>query len=156
MGLLFSVRKTLWVLGSVVVAQGASAATILVDGFVGTKSLSVNVNFMGNTMISQAGAIAAHVNGGAAVEAYCVDLFNGVTIGSPYSATLLSTNGLSNGQVVAHLYNTYAPTIVLGGTYTTAGQVQEAGAALQLAIWDRLYDNGDGLSAGTFRSGVSG
>jgi hypothetical protein len=134
----------------------ANAASIFVNGFVSSKSLNVGIDFMGNSGVVTAGAISTTINGGSPFEAYCVELQNSLTIGSAYLANLVSSNGLSNGTRVAHLYNTFAPTIVLGGTYSTATEVQRGGAALQLAIWDVLYDNGDGLSAGTFKSSVSG
>ncbi|MFY9232936.1 MAG: PEP-CTERM sorting domain-containing protein [Fimbriimonadaceae bacterium] len=141
-------RKLIWIVGAVVLGQSAQAAVMFIEGFVPGKSLEINVNYKGAGSTETAGAFAAHIDGGPMVEAYCVDLLNGGTIGQEYSFTPLSTNLLSNGARVAYLYSTFAPTIELGSTYDTLQKVREASAGLQLAIWDVLYDGGDGLFAG--------
>lgn len=149
-------RKLIWIVGVVVFGQGAQAAVMFIEGFVPGKSLEVNVNYKGAGSTETAGAFAAHIDGGPMVEAYCVDLLNRGTIGQEYSFTPLSTNLLANGARVAYLYNTFAPTIELGTTYDTLEKVSQAAAGLQLAIWDVVYDGGDGLSAGDLWSFVEG
>ena len=149
-------RKLIWILSAGICVQSANASIMFIDGFVESKSLEINVNYKGRGSTERAGAMAAHIDGGPMVEAYCVDLLNRGTIGEEYSFTPLSTNLLANGARVAYLYNTFAPTIELGSTYDTLDKVMAASAGLQLAIWDVLYDGGDGLSAGDLWSFVEG
>jgi hypothetical protein len=60
------------------------------------------------------------------------------------------TGGSSNaGAKVSWLFNTYASTIRATGTNTQA-------AALQVAIWEALYDGSQNLGAGAFRIGTTG
>lgn len=149
-------RKLTLIFIAGVCVQGAEASIMYVDGFVPSKSLEINVNFHGHGSTERAGAMAAHIDGGPMVEAYCVDLLHRGTIGESYPFTPVATNLLANGARVAYLYNTFAPTIKLGSTYGTLDKVEAAAAGLQLAIWDVLYDGGDGLSAGDLWSFVEG
>ena len=82
--------------------------------------------------------------------AYCVDLLH--ILQSSEVVTLQSTNGLnpkglspSTGPKVAYLFNTYGPGIADNAH----------AAALQVAIWETLYDGGDpsGLVKGSSSSG---
>ncbi len=67
---------------------------------------------------------------------FCVDLADIVTPDQKYLVNLRSTNdGLTNGERIAFLYNTY-------GTGPIADR--DFAAALQLAIWDELANNGQG------------
>lgn len=84
--------------------------------------------------------------------AYCVDLRNvvtsteNVTIGS---TNLLTVSGVPGaGGKAAWLFNTYAPTVHASGTGADA-------AALQVAIWESLYDTAGDLTSGNFRSSAS-
>jgi hypothetical protein len=80
--------------------------------------------------------------------AYCVDLLNYVT--DPQTVTIKSTSLLTvpgvpdAGAKAAWLFNTYAPTINTSGSSIDA-------AALQVAIWEALYDTSASLTGGTFR-----
>ena len=57
--------------------------------------------------------------------------------------TPLTSGWQSAGTRAAWLFNTYAPVIHVGGTGTDA-------AALQVAIWEALYDTTPDLSKGAF------
>jgi len=64
--------------------------------------------------------------------------------------TDLFTSGSANaGAKVSWLFNSYAGAIHARGTNTQA-------AALQLAIWEALYDSNQDLSAGAFRATATG
>lgn len=72
---------------------------------------------------------------------FCVDLDHFIGLPTEYEVEFLSTSELSHGSRAAWLYHSFLP---VANTGTTA-------AALQLAIWDVVYDDGDGLSTGIFR-----
>jgi hypothetical protein len=81
-------------------------------------------------------------------NSYCVDLLHNV--GDPQTASIDSTNNMltvtSHGaQKAAWLFDTYAPIV------HSAGGTDYMAAALQLAIWEVLYDNSFDLGTGNFR-----
>jgi hypothetical protein len=81
---------------------------------------------------------------GAAVTTYCVDVFRDLV--SPQDTVVgttaeMTTSAQDGGGKVAWLLNTFAPLVSSG--------VQAA--ALQVAIWESLYDNDHNLATGTFR-----
>ncbi len=78
---------------------------------------------------------------------YCVDLAN--YLQDPQTVAIQSSTGFTNGVVdggakAAWLFNTYASGIHASGTATQA-------AALQVAIWEAMYDGANDLTAGNFR-----
>lgn len=86
---------------------------------------------------------------------YCVDLAHFVTpvqLVTPTSSAGF-TNGVSNGGAkVAWLFNQYAAGIhQLGNTATAAVNA----AALQIAIWEAMYDGSSNLNGGGFRATAS-
>jgi hypothetical protein len=89
---------------------------------------------------------------------FCVDLFDDVNIGQQYLVNPRSTDdGLTNGAAVAYLYNTYGTATISpsgsttytngDGSFTLANS--DYAAALQLAIWDELANNGQVSSPST-------
>ncbi|MCO5296296.1 MAG: hypothetical protein M9921_05500 [Fimbriimonadaceae bacterium] len=139
--------RTFAILAGVVAASVAPASELLtVHSLTAGKNANVSLNYFGSTLNVVSGPQLASLDGGAMFDAYCVDLTHWNTIPSSYPVNSLSTDLLSNGQRIAYLYNTYAATV--------ASSTQ--GAALQLAIWDVLVDNGDGLSSGNLKSSVGG
>lgn len=83
---------------------------------------------------------------------YCIDLLN--TLRDPQEVTVRSSEGFTNGVAnggdrAAWLFNTYAAGIRSGGTNTQA-------AALQVAIWEAMYDTGNSLSGGSFQLSTTG
>jgi hypothetical protein len=93
----------------------------------------------------------ADFTGSTAFNTFCVDLFDDVSAGQKYLVNPRSTNdGLTNGQQVAYLYNTYGTATLSNsgttnytngdGTFTLANS--DYAAALQLAIWDELANGG--------------
>jgi hypothetical protein len=72
---------------------------------------------------------------------YCVDLDHMISLPTEYEVTESTTESISNGSRIAWLYKNYSP----------AASTSGVAAALQLAIWEVLVDNGDGLNTGNFR-----
>jgi hypothetical protein len=68
-------------------------------------------------------------------KSYCIDLAHDAAVGSQ-AVTLKDISLISNGNRAAWLYL----------NAVTTNEIDEA--ALQLAIWDVIYDNGDGLDFG--------
>lgn len=79
------------------------------------------------------------VDGTVDTIAFCVDLFTSSGL-STYNTTLQSPSTVTNGGRVAWLLQSL-PSV------DTATE----GSGLQLAIWDIVHDNGDGLAAGVVR-----
>jgi hypothetical protein len=124
----------------------ASASSLFVSGFSAGKFRFVLTSFNGGSPLTntQAGALDATLDGSQSFEAYCVDALHAPLIGSSYpvSTVQLPNAGLANSGRLAFLYQNFASSV----------NNQDTGAGLQLAIWDVLMDNGDGLSAGLFRA----
>lgn len=85
---------------------------------------------------------------------YCIDLVN--YLSDPQTVTVGwsegFTNGVANGGAkAAWLFNTFAAVVHTAGTGIQA-------AALQVAIWEAMYDTYDpsGLTTGNFRLATSG
>jgi len=119
------------------------AATITLTGVDNTRGMSLKYYNGGNTS-SFAGAINITVTGTADgtmdTIAFCVDLFTSIGL-STYKTTLHAPSTVTNGSRVAWLLQNILPSV------DTATE----GSGLQLAIWDIVHDNGDGLAAGAVR-----
>ncbi|HEY1785478.1 MAG TPA: PEP-CTERM sorting domain-containing protein [Pirellulales bacterium] len=100
----------------------------------------------------------ADFSGATSFNTFCVDLFDDVSVGQQYLVNPQSTDdGLTNGAAVAYLYNSYGTAAISlsgtttysdsDGTFTLANS--DYAAALQLAIWDELANNGQPSSAST-------
>jgi hypothetical protein len=86
---------------------------------------------------------------------YCVDITQ--YLGNPQSVEVISSEGFTNGVTgggtkAAWLFNTYAADI----RNNVGGYLNERAAALQLAIWDAMYDGAlgpglDPLTQGLFK-----
>ncbi len=120
------------------------AATITLTGTDSSRGMNLNYGVNGNNSVSYAGAIRITITGVPAGTvnglAFCVDLFTSIGLGS-YATTLQEPSTVPNGERVAWLLQN-----VLGDVDTA-----REGAGLQLAIWDIVHDNGDGLTAGAVR-----
>jgi hypothetical protein len=88
------------------------------------------------------------------IYSYCVDATS--YLQDPQTVTARSTNllttgsgGANAGGRVGWLVDTYAATVHATGTNTDA-------AALQIAIWEALYDSTEGLSSGVFQLVTTG
>lgn len=118
----------------------ASAASITVTG-IGYGRTDVPMYLNGSTTSSTHYAVEILVNvGSTPYIAYCVDLFTSIGFGT-YDSTIGSATTYINGQRLAWVYSTYAAGVVNN----------DQGAAVQLALWDIVHDNGDGLAAGNIQ-----
>lgn len=82
---------------------------------------------------------------------FCVDLADEVSVGQIYQVAQTPTStGLTNGGAVAYLYNNYGQSLITGFNVNGSGlNADDYAAALQLAIWDELANNGQAPSAGS-------
>jgi hypothetical protein len=135
---------------ALVVAQPASAMVLGLNWGLGESPAHITYN--GHSMNVWAGKMAAYVGGSLGNPlppndghffgyVYCVDLDHMITLPTEYQVTESTTASINNGGRVAWLYKNYSP----------AASSQGVAAALQLAIWEVLVDNGDGLNTGNFR-----
>lgn len=116
--------------------NGSQNVTISFDqgGALGTKTVS-----------AAAGQFAINVTGYAStVYAFCIDIFHNLSLPKPYDLGTLPTNTTVNGTKVAQL--TYL-------LKTTPVNSALSSAALQLAVWEVVYEGGNGdynLSSSAF------
>jgi hypothetical protein len=139
--------------------RDASAGSILFNGFglgdfVNAKLL---VNGTWHTEAVTAGELNWTWQGtpdtpsvGQSFYAYCVDFLGALP--SPMAVTSIFSDGFTNGVVdggakAAWLINTFAADVHASGSNTKA-------AALQVAIWEAMYDAAPSYEAGNFVVGV--
>ncbi len=124
-------------------ATAAEATTITLTGlgYYQTIPLIVNTTTPESAI---AGQIRVNV-GGTDLIAFCVDLFTNIGF-STYNTILGTPSSYGGGERAAWIYENYNPGV----------NTDEAGAALQLALWDVVHDGGDGLSAGNVQLDPAG
>jgi len=148
------------VLGAVLASSTASAEVIDFTGLgrYGTISSTLRVGSTTITRNVSAGELLWTWQGTTpegfptSFYSYCVDLAN--YLQDPQTVTIGTsegfTNGVANGGAkAAWLFNTYATAIHNTGTGAQA-------AALQVAIWEAMYDSSADLSLGNFRLSTQG
>jgi hypothetical protein len=98
-----------------------------------------------------AGTLTGQIDNGAKFDAYCVDLYHVVKLGSSFIVDSLPIAQLGppggHGAGVGYLYDTIDPKIAAEPAGTT--KIID-GAALQVALWKVEYDNGGPLATGSF------
>jgi hypothetical protein len=87
---------------------------------------------------------------------YCMDVSQ--NLGDPQDVTVRSTEGFTNGVVdgggkAAWLFNEFAAGI---RSNTNAAAANTMAAALQVAIWEAMYDTSGNLTAGNFILNTTG
>ncbi|HVT14174.1 MAG TPA: PEP-CTERM sorting domain-containing protein [Fimbriimonadaceae bacterium] len=139
-------KRTLLLALGLGVCGYASASSLFVSGFISGENRFVLTTFTGGDPLqnTQAGPMAAMLDGTFGFDAYCVDSGHSPLFGSAYNVNMvtLPDAGLPNSGRIAYMYQTFAPTVTN----------QDQGAGLQLAIWDVLVDGGDGLTNGNFKA----
>lgn len=103
-------------------------------------SRGANVTFLNNGVPETgfAGVILGTFNGVSVSPLFCVDLFTGIGLGT-WNTDPLDPRIARNEDRVAWLYLNQISTVTSVNT----------GLAFQLAIWDIIHDNGDGIGAGS-------
>ncbi|HMS54495.1 MAG TPA: PEP-CTERM sorting domain-containing protein [Fimbriimonadaceae bacterium] len=128
-------------------AAVSRAALFTFHGLVSGKSQAVSINYAGNSMNVGAGLANVSLDGGPQFLGVCVDLDHWNGNGSSYQVNVRPIEDRGPFATrAAWLFNDQASSV----------NSNMKGAALQLAVWDIVYDNGDGLDAGSFKSSASG
>jgi hypothetical protein len=127
-------------------SQAAFGTSIQHTGLDSARSKTVEIKVDGSVRSVRAGVAILSVDGTALVDAFCVNLFQGITLNQTYAAESILPAGYDlDGGAAAWLMETYLP---IAGT-------RAEGAALQLAIWDTIHDSGNGLGAGRIRASAN-
>ncbi len=142
----FNRLKSVGVLSLMVFAAAAQAHNFTYMGLIANKKRDVQITYNGKVLNVQAGVANVSLSG-TAIQALCVDLDHWNTAGSSYNVEILPIDQRGPFATRASWLFTNRKDSV---------DSADKGAALQLAVWDILYDGGDGLTAGSFRSNVSG
>jgi hypothetical protein len=111
-------------------ALGLSAGTLTVTAVDNTRGGNLRFLENGTEIRTFVGVILGNYNGGPSQAMFCVDLFTAIDLSTYTSEPGPPRN--ANELRVAYLY------VALG-------------QAMQLAIWDIIHDNGDGVNAGSVR-----
>ena len=150
------------VLTGVLLASQPAAADVI--DFRGSgRSSAVGITVLnGSTTLFSGNVMAGELNWswlGGTPEGFTTDFYSYCVDATQYlrdpqyvsvrTTDLFSSGSANAGAKVSWLFNTYA-----SGVHASGTNVQ--GAALQLAIWEALYDSSQDLSAGSFRSNATG
>jgi hypothetical protein len=135
------------VLGSL--SLSLNAATLFYSDYDPGRSAVVSFNLNGTEQIETSGVMMIQVDGGPWQAAFCGDVFAGIAQNTTYDANGAFMNNEPYTRV-AWLMANALPMIVSGSPAAGA----EA-AALQLAIWDILHDNGNGLTDGQLQQSAN-
>lgn len=122
------------------------AGTFILTGVDASRGANITFYNVSKGAFEQgfAGEILGTFDGISVSPLFCVDLFTDIGYGS-YTSTPLNPRLVRHEDRVAWLYLNQLATVNSADT----------GLAFQLAIWDIVHDNGDGLSAGLVQSSAS-
>lgn len=127
------------------------AAQIVHTGLDWSRAMSIEIEKDGSIRQASAGVGQLIVDGGVSLlDAFCVNLFQGISLNQTYEAVTVTAAGFdaADGAEAAWLMRTFLPAVNAASGLAR----QQAGAALQLAIWDMIHDGGDGFTAGRVRA----
>jgi len=115
-------------------------------GLDSNRSMGVTITYDGKNYNVGAG-VAKLKLGSDPLTGLCVDLDHWNSNGATYNVNVRPITDLgANATRASWLVENYLATATS----------KEKGAALQLAVWDIIYDNGDGFGAGRVKSSISG
>ena len=124
--------------------HSVEAATVSITGVDTTRGQIFDIALNGVQSPEFVGVIQG-VSGSSLLNTlFCIDVFTPITIDT-YTATLFAPRTARHEDRVAWLLNAELANITN----------PDFGSALQLAIWDIIHDNGDGLSSGAVQSFVN-
>jgi hypothetical protein len=146
-------RAILVALACVFLSVTASADTLVVSTSP-TDSESTYLMENGVDTYTYAGEADITLDGNINRTAYCVAIFTDINPGTVYNTTLEDISAVNNGLRVGWLLDYESPLIGTSGN-GLAGTADQQGAGLQLAIWDIVNDNGDGLSKGNIQAATT-
>jgi hypothetical protein len=150
------IRFLLLSLGFSAAAQATSTLTVALDPSLRYLNPLEFVDVNGNTT-GYAGVIQTTLNSSQILDAFCLDLYHDVSPNTTYHYNVYAPNDPSsqaystNVGRAAWLYVNFLPVV----NAATGNNKGIDGAALQLAIWDVIHDNGNGLTSGTIRMQTS-
>lgn len=132
-------------IGLLVSASQVSALPLYIDWGLGQDT---TFQLFGVQHTSFTGAINSKFpdqNGSPWNPLYCVDVPGLITVPGQYNFALQSTTGntwgVNNADRAAYLYNMYAP----------IADTSNKATALNLALWESVYDNDNNLASGNFQ-----
>jgi hypothetical protein len=120
------------------------AGDMLSNGQIATSTQTVNERV-------PAGVMNLIVDGLYSVDAFCVDYFVLIS-GGNHNVNLLGQDSINGGGRIEWMLRNTLPLI---NAQADATLKRQQAAALQLAIWDIVHDNGDGFDAGRIRQSTS-
>jgi hypothetical protein len=133
------------VLGLLVAAVPASSFPLYIDWGLGQETTYLLFGVQHSSFTGAIDSQYPDINGGPWNTLYCVDIPGIITVPGQYDMltqmTTGNTWGVGNADRAAYLYNKYAP---LADTANKA-------TALNLALWESVYDNNNDLTGGNFR-----
>jgi hypothetical protein len=128
---------------SMLLSGTVNASTLFVSGLDTARGGNVDFKENGTDVNGYAGAIFAAFDGIDVTPLFCVDLFTNISVPSTVNSTPIAPTG--NQTRAAWLYVNQLSTV------TDA----IAGMAFQLAIWDIMHDNGDGIASGSVQAAAT-
>lgn len=149
--MLLSLSLCFWSIGSIranpmlLTLEGEGAGADVTVSFTDTSPSQHSFS----NLTGFAGQMLLRLNNGPEFIGFCVDLAHFISNGQTFKVRAESTDLLTNGAKVAYLANTYGP--YLTSLYSDPNERNIHGAALQIAIWSELYDNGTGFTSGNFQ-----
>ncbi|MFM9873811.1 MAG: hypothetical protein ACKVQS_10145 [Fimbriimonadaceae bacterium] len=119
----------------------AHAVTLHINGMASGLYETVTINHNAQNVTVYAGAQSVSVDGGSAINLYCIDLDHSNQAGYNYNANIVGAGSVANSAMIANLFS---------HAWTTINDSTEA-AAFQIALWDIITDGADGISTGNFK-----
>ena len=131
------------------VSSSLFATIIQHTGVDSARGMSIEIKTDGAVHQVTAGVGVLRIDGSSYFDAFCVNLFQGITLYQNYEAVTVSASAFdADGGAAAWIVQHFLPVV-----NAAAGSTRQVdGAALQLAIWDIIHDGGDGFAAGRVRA----